>query len=579
MQAPHTHATHFLPNASPQNPPFRFVDTTSAASIATVFDPLADQGWNMVRLPFNWEALEPTQGTYDLSYLSYYRDVVRALEQRGIYTLVDFHQDGFSRWDLGGCGEGFPQWTVPASSRVTPANQSDAVDVNRKFCNLWGAVELIEGFVGGKDDAAWKGFLDPTSAVNKGFLKMVNTVSSYLAGETGIAGFDLVNEPYKMNTAFLEAEAQIIMSSGWPNVTFYVEPYFDQGNFTRPNIQNLVYSPHYYDKRIIVDPLYAQLKFWLQDDHSFKPLTDAFFASPSVTTWAAVMAPITKVIDSISSLADTLSSQPNAGSVTNTMRSGVSNANSRASDINNTVHGLLTSPVPFSWIETAVAGLVIAGVDVVKALLSGLLFTPVVGVFPILHDILGNIQGSSLSTVQSYVQVAKTAGKGAPVFVGEVGCPGEAMYMPAQAAMSDFMQSADSLFMGYAQWNYNPLWTEALKDGWNGEDLSIVSSLSPVTPRSGFVQHRPFPRAVAGTPQSLSISPPSKSPQTLALSYVTGPVGGKTEIWFSESGSCGGKAAKITTTGPVSCAYNAGSSTVDCVNSAASAKATVNVSC
>ena len=35
--------------------------------------------------------------------------LVQALYKQGVYTLVDMHQDFYSRWLNKGCGEGFPQ--------------------------------------------------------------------------------------------------------------------------------------------------------------------------------------------------------------------------------------------------------------------------------------------------------------------------------------------------------------------------------------------------------------------------------------------------------------------------------------
>src|SRR5439155_19490463 len=92
-------------------PPFRPVRPE-------VFDALPAWGLNVARLLFTWEAYEPQPGQYDDSYLDYYRTAVEAAWARGVYVVVDFHQDGFSRWLVSGCGEGFPKWAIPPE--VTP---------------------------------------------------------------------------------------------------------------------------------------------------------------------------------------------------------------------------------------------------------------------------------------------------------------------------------------------------------------------------------------------------------------------------------------------------------------------------
>lgn len=37
---------------------------------------------------------------------------MQALYDQGILTIVDMHQDFYSRWLNKGCGEGFPRWSI-----------------------------------------------------------------------------------------------------------------------------------------------------------------------------------------------------------------------------------------------------------------------------------------------------------------------------------------------------------------------------------------------------------------------------------------------------------------------------------
>src|SRR3954454_15779767 len=57
---------------------------------------MAALGWNAVRLQVSWSRIEPHPGAYDDNYLEYVASTVKALRQRGIYTIVDFHQDAWS---------------------------------------------------------------------------------------------------------------------------------------------------------------------------------------------------------------------------------------------------------------------------------------------------------------------------------------------------------------------------------------------------------------------------------------------------------------------------------------------------
>ncbi len=55
-------------------------------------------GFNSMRLLVLWEAVEPRKkGEYDQEYLDYLRELVKQANEYGLYVLIDFHQDIFSR--------------------------------------------------------------------------------------------------------------------------------------------------------------------------------------------------------------------------------------------------------------------------------------------------------------------------------------------------------------------------------------------------------------------------------------------------------------------------------------------------
>jgi hypothetical protein len=73
---------------------------------------LAGWGFNFVRLPITWEALEHQgPGQYDEAYLAYLRKLLLAMEKRGISVYIDPHQDVWSRFTG---GDGAPGWTLEA---------------------------------------------------------------------------------------------------------------------------------------------------------------------------------------------------------------------------------------------------------------------------------------------------------------------------------------------------------------------------------------------------------------------------------------------------------------------------------
>lgn len=66
-------------------------------------------GFNFVRLGVMWEAVERQKGVYDETYLANVNALINKLGARGIYTMVDAHQDVFARSI---CGEGMPTFYI-----------------------------------------------------------------------------------------------------------------------------------------------------------------------------------------------------------------------------------------------------------------------------------------------------------------------------------------------------------------------------------------------------------------------------------------------------------------------------------
>lgn len=70
-------------------------------------DNLAKWGMNLVRLGVMWEAVEREPGVYNETYLEEVEKLINKLGEKGIYTMVDAHQDILARRI---CGEGMPNF-------------------------------------------------------------------------------------------------------------------------------------------------------------------------------------------------------------------------------------------------------------------------------------------------------------------------------------------------------------------------------------------------------------------------------------------------------------------------------------
>jgi endoglycosylceramidase len=228
-------------------PPFRTL--TNPARL----DPLPAWGLDTVRLLFTWEAFEPTRCSYDASYLDYYEDVVEAAAARGIRIIVDFHQDAYSRFSLGGCGEGFPAWAVHSSIGLQ-------VPKNDASCSGWGASMIFDL----SHHASWGEFHRDSEGAKSRYVEMVRAVADRMSRHPNVIGYELINEPWGTDTelhTFYQAVGAAIRERD-PERILFVPPHAlvssgtPDDNIPRTSFGNVAYSPHFYDGSVVT------LGFW-----------------------------------------------------------------------------------------------------------------------------------------------------------------------------------------------------------------------------------------------------------------------------------------------------------------------------
>ncbi len=212
-------------------------------------DVLAHQGMNVIRLLFIWEAFEPTPGCYNDTYLGTLRAIAEAAWARGLYVIIDVHQDGFSRRLARGCGGGFPAWAISPRARSRPPD-------NGCDCKNWVFHEVTDPNV----HRSFTDFYADTYGVRTRYLAMLDRIADTFAEVPGVIGYDPLNEPWgdEVKELFpLYRDAAAVLRARHPTAILFLAGHATTGNgkqtrMPRPAIENFAYSPHYYTALVVV---------------------------------------------------------------------------------------------------------------------------------------------------------------------------------------------------------------------------------------------------------------------------------------------------------------------------------------
>jgi endoglycosylceramidase len=190
-------------------------------------------GMNQLRLPISWSLLESTQGNIDQTYVASVLALASACAQQGVYTLVDLHQDGWSKY-LG--ADGAPFW---AHDPALPASDADQSAGGQATTSM--AVQ-----------AAFDGFFADMTLM-QAYATMAGQLAAALDRQPGILGLEIMNEPIATQDQLdpfyaLVATAVRRVAPGLP---LYFEPNGERNvvDFANPDpltVGDTIYSPHLY---------------------------------------------------------------------------------------------------------------------------------------------------------------------------------------------------------------------------------------------------------------------------------------------------------------------------------------------
>lgn len=161
-------------------------------------DWLKDNGFLLVRVGVLATGLMPTPGVVDRAYIHHIANTVHLLARHGIFSLLDFHQDGYGP-AIG--DDGFPAWmTLTGNATNThttfPLYYVTNPAIQQAFQSFWDNLPSSDG----------KGLQDDYSA-------MFAALGKTFGNNPYVIGYDLFNEPWP-GTAWLPCLAS---SSGCPS--------------------------------------------------------------------------------------------------------------------------------------------------------------------------------------------------------------------------------------------------------------------------------------------------------------------------------------------------------------------------
>lgn len=224
-----------------------------------MLDPLPAWGLNTIRLLFTWEAFEGTRCSHDENYLRYYEQVVEWAQDRGIYVIVDFHQDAFSRYSVDGCGNGFPAWAVTPEVDLKTPDNSEA-------CSSWSLMMIVDPSF----HKTWSHFHSNKYGALDRYLDMVEAVAERMSKHANVIGYELINEPWGTDAELFQLFEKIgaRIRGRHPNTILFVPPHCLlsggnlENNIAKPTFGNFAYSPHFYGDDVFT------LEVWLGIDWS-----------------------------------------------------------------------------------------------------------------------------------------------------------------------------------------------------------------------------------------------------------------------------------------------------------------------
>ena len=225
-------------------------------------DLVAGMGWSVVRLLLSWSRVEPAPGTYDEAYLDEIEASVRLLASRGIYSIVDLHQDAWGATLAARPGETCPAGSTPAFGWDGAPGWATLVPDATRRCVPPGQERELGTAVLAAFRRFWSDAPGPDGVgIRTRYVRMLGHVALRFAPLDAVAGYDPMNEP---NAFFAQEQDLVAMYEdalaeiraaetdvGAPHRVVFLEPsiLWNLGPHPLPPFAHddqIAYAPHLY---------------------------------------------------------------------------------------------------------------------------------------------------------------------------------------------------------------------------------------------------------------------------------------------------------------------------------------------
>jgi hypothetical protein len=253
-------------------------------------------GFDVQRLNLSWSKLEPTPGSFSRAYLARIRTAVNEAAAHGIYTVLDMHQDTYSKYVTARPG-------TTCRPGATPEFGNDGAP---KWATLTDGAKAC-GFMG-RDlspnvEQSFTNLYDNTDGIGAQLADTWGRLAEAFAGDTAVAGYDLLNEagpgdaPGITSSLLLGRLYQQIIAAiragedrapgGFHHLIFFEPSILWSGlgfDVTPPvgfsSDPDLVFSPHLYSQSITMDQSLGVTLVTIQQGFTTAERTAAAYGVP-----------------------------------------------------------------------------------------------------------------------------------------------------------------------------------------------------------------------------------------------------------------------------------------------------------